>query len=243
MGFKQMEKYDEERYGGMFRLINDGDYEDVVIMYQSRSDVLEADTHYLKSSDFSGYVHCCGPDCPACKKDIRVQAKLFIPVYVISKKEILYFDRGTKFMSVLDNDVFRNYPNPSEYVFRITRHGAANSVDTTYSFTAVGKNNFASYAQILADLHTSMPADYDRICKDYDKSRIEGIVNNYANASANTDYSAQYNAQPRGAAPAAVTNDYTAPQASVAAPVYNQPAPMPNIDGSSSDEIGDAPNF
>ena len=37
MAFKTMEAYDEARYGGMFRLINDGDYKDVVIMYQSRS--------------------------------------------------------------------------------------------------------------------------------------------------------------------------------------------------------------
>ena len=245
MAFKSMEQYDDDRYSGMFRLINDGDYEDVVIMYQSRSDVLEADVHYLKSSDFSGYVHCCGSDCPACKKGIRVQPKLFVPVYVISKKQILYFDRSTRFMSVLDNDVFRNYPNPSEYVFRITRHGAANSVDTTYSIVAVGKNNFAPYAQILADLHTSMPADYDQICKDYDRSRVEGIANNAANSSANTDYQSQYNAQPRGAA--APMPEPSVPQASVPTPVYNQPdASLPPVDGLGSDddgEIGDAPNF
>lgn len=241
MGFKSMEQYDDERYGGMFRLINDGDYADVVIMYQGRQDVLEADVHYLKSNDFSGYVHCCDGECPACKKGIRVQAKLFVPVYVIEKKEILYFDRSTKFMSVLDNDVFRNYPNPSEYVFRITRHGVANSVDTTYSIRAVGKNNFASYAQILADLHTSMPADYSKICKDYDKTRIEEIVNNSAAGNSDVDYQAQYNAQPRGAASTPIPET---PQVSIPAPVYAQPEPLPPVDGGSdTGELGEEPQF
>lgn len=240
MGFKSMEQYDENRYGGMFRLINDGDYEDVVIMYQNKSEVLEADVHYLKSNDFSGYVHCLGGnECPACKKGIKVQAKLFVPLFVISKKEILYFDRSPKFMALLENDVFRNYPNPSEYVFRITRHGVANSVDTTYSIQAVGKNNFASYAQILADLHTSMPKDYEKICKDYDRTQIEAIVNNAGNNGATSDYQAQYNAQPRSAAP--VPN---VPQPTVPTPVYSQPAPLPPVDSLTQDsDLGDEPNF
>lgn len=238
MGFKSIETYDAERYSGMFRLINDGDYEDVVIMYQKRADALEADVHYLKSSDFSGYVHCCGTDCPACKRNIRVQPKLFVPLYVISKKQILYFDRTTKFMSVLDG-VFKNYPNPSEFVFRITRHGVANSVDTTYDIVAVGKNNFASYAQILADLHTSMPDDYSQICKDYDRVRVESIVNNSTSGAA-SDYSSQYNPQPRSVSP-----EPSAPQVSITPPVYNQPeVDMPPVDGAESTEtIGEEPNF
>lgn len=239
MGFKSMETYDEERYSGMFRLVNDGDYEDVIIMYQNRKDVLEADVHYLKSSDFSGYVHCLGKGCPACAKDIRVQAKLFVPFYVLSKKQILYFDRSIKFMSVLDN-VFRNYPNPSEYVFRITRRGAANSVDTTYDIVAVGKNNFTTYAQILADLHTSMPEDYSQICKDYDMIRVESIVKG-ANGPT-SEYSADYTPQPRGTAP-------LVSQPAVEAPVYNQPsADMPTLDTSAftsepETAIGEDPQF
>lgn len=239
MAFKTMEAYDEARYGGMFRLINDGDYKDVVIMYQNRSEVLQADVHYLKSNDFSGYVHCLGGDCPACKKGIKVQPKLFVPVYVIQENEILYFDRSPKFMALLDESVFKNYPNPSEYVFRITRHGVANSVDTTYSIQAVGKNNFAPFAQILADHHTSMPADYDKICKDYDRTKIESILSNSNTANGSVDYQSQYNAQPRGAAPA--------PAASVPPvnpPLYNEPAPLPPVTGAednSSDEMEQVP--
>ena len=237
MAFKTMEAYDDARYGGMFRLINDGDYKDVVIMYQNRAEVLEADVHYLKSNDFSGYVHCLGTDCPACKKGIKVQPKLFVPLYVIQDNAILYFDRSPKFMALLDDAVFKNYPNPSEYVFRITRHGVANSVDTTYSIQAVGKNNFAPFAQILADHHTTMPADYEKICKDYDRTKVESILNNSTSTNGNVDYQSQYNAQPRGAsAPAPV------PQVSVATPIYNEPAPMPPAADSSDDsEIEQVP--
>lgn len=247
MGFKSMENYDEDRYGGMFRLINDGDYKDVIIMYRGRGDVLEADTHYIKSADFNGYVHCLGKNCPACKKGLRVQPKLFVPLYVISDKEILYFDRSVRFMSVLDNDVFKNYPNPSEYVFRVTRHGEANSVDTKYTFTAIAKNTVAPYDKILTDLCTSMPGDYYKICKEIDRLTMENAINNpdTASAGSTSDYAASYNAQPRNAASAPST-PYV-PQTSVPAPSYNQPDEnMPSVDGSSVDgdaQIGDEPNF
>lgn len=62
MGFKSVKSYNDARYGGMFLLKNDGDYADVIFMYQDIEDVLVADTHYIKSPDYSGYVHCCGKD-------------------------------------------------------------------------------------------------------------------------------------------------------------------------------------
>ena len=68
MAFKTVESYNEARFGGFFLLRNDGDFADVVFMYRNKDDVLVADTHYVKGSDYSGYVHCCGRGCPACSK-------------------------------------------------------------------------------------------------------------------------------------------------------------------------------
>ena len=65
MAFKTAREYNEDRFGGLFLLRNDGDYADVIFLYRSLDDVLIADTHYIKSADYSGYVHCCGRGCPA----------------------------------------------------------------------------------------------------------------------------------------------------------------------------------
>ena len=205
MAFKTVKSYNDDKYKGLFRLVNDGDYADVIFMYQSVDDVLVANVHYIKSPDYSGYVHCCEKGCPACAKGIRTQTKLFIPVYNIEADEIQYFDRSMRFEPQLQNDVFSRFPNPSEYVFRITRHGEANSVDTSYEINAIGKNTYKPYAQILAEQHATMPEHYNTICLPLSISDLQSKLdagekpsNGY---SPNEAYS--YNATPRGGASAA----------------------------------------
>lgn len=177
MAFKTVDAYNEERYGGMFRLQNDRDYADVIFLYRSTKDVLVADTHYIKSDEYTGYVHCCGRGCPACAKGIRVQPKLFIPMYVINEDRILFFDRSIRFDAQLQNDVFGKYPNPSEYVFRITRHGASGDVNTTYEIVAVGRNTVLSYDQILARFHATMPDYYNTICREVSPYDLNSMLN------------------------------------------------------------------
>lgn len=203
MAFKSVKSYNEEKFGGFFLLRNDGDYADVVFLYQSVEDVLVADVHYIKSPEYSGYAHCCGKGCPACAKGIRTQTKLFIPVYNIQADEIQFFDRTMRFEPQLQQDVFSKFPNPSDFVFRITRHGAAGSVDTTYEIVAVGKNNTMPYASILAKHNATMPEYYNVICKEMSAQEMKSLLdagdrpsNGY---SPNEDY--QYTATPRGQQP------------------------------------------
>lgn len=177
MAFKSVKQYNEERYGGFFLLRNDGDYADVIFLYQKVDDVLVADTHYIKSANYSGYVHCCGRGCPACEKNIRVQTKLFIPLYNINEREIQFFDRSIRFENQLSQDVFSKFANPSEYVFRITRHGSAGDVNTTYSIVAVGKNTYMSYNEILAANHTSLPEYYSTVCRDIGSAELSDMLN------------------------------------------------------------------
>ena len=113
MAFKSLNQYNAEKNKGFFTLQNDGEYADVIFIYKSVGDVMIADVHYIKSSEYSGYVHCCGAGCPACEKGIRIQNKIFIPLYVIAKNgetlakpEIRYFDRTTYFEPQLMADVF-----------------------------------------------------------------------------------------------------------------------------------------
>lgn len=180
MAFKTVKNYNEEKFGGLFLLRNDGDTADVVFLYRNVDDVLVADTHYIKSGEYSGYVHCCGIGCPACQKNIRVQSKLFIPLFNITENKIQFWDRSMRFEPQLQKDVFENYPEPANYVFRITRHGAAGSIDTVYSIQAVAKNTFKSYDDILKDNGVTNPEYYEKICRDIPAAKLSEMLSSSA---------------------------------------------------------------
>ena len=205
MGFKKVADYNKDKFGGLFRLQNDQDYADVIFLYQSADDVLIGDVHYIKSGDYSGYVHCAGRGCPACSKGIRTQTKLFVPLYNLSANEIQFFDRSNKFEPQLFTDVLSKFPNPSEYVFRITRHGVAGSVDTTYSIIAIAANTVMPYPDILAANGAQFPDYYEHICKEVDIATMSSWLN--AASSATPSYASNtlgsYTPTPRatGAAP------------------------------------------
>lgn len=175
MAFKKITDYNEERFGNFFLLRNDGDFADVVFLYKSFDDVLVADAHYVKSNDYTGYIHCCGAGCPACAKGLRVQNKLFIPLYNISAGEIQFFDRSIRFQNQLESEVFSKFANPSDYVFRIIRHGAAGSFETTYEIVVVGHINGTSYDKICADNNVTFPDYYSTVCKDLTVSEVSAL--------------------------------------------------------------------
>ena len=180
MAFKSLTQYNEERFGDFFLLRNNNDTADVIFLYQSSADVLVADVHYIKSAEYSGYAHCCGQGCPACNygtNGIRTQSKLFIPLYNLTSGKIEFWDRSLKFEPQLTHDVFANYENPSEYVFRISRHGEANSIDTTYEIQAIGRNSSLPYAKILADHGVKFPDYYEHVCRDLSPMEMSNMLN------------------------------------------------------------------
>lgn len=184
MGFKTIDNYNEERYHDMLMLKDDGDYVDCVILYRDKNDVLVTGAHYVKSADFQGYVHCLGKGCPACshgKNGLRVENKLFIPLYILTGPDsgkILFWDRSANFhQTVLEPQVFNNYPNPSEYVFRITRNGARGDYNTRFNFQALGANKDMPYEKILKELDVKMPDYYETICKDWTAEDYERHLN------------------------------------------------------------------
>lgn len=200
MAFKKLKDYNEEKFGNWFLLRNDGDSADVIFLYQSIDDVLVADTHYVKSADYSGYVQCVGANCPACANKLRVQTKLFIPLYNITNGQVEFWDRSVRFEPQFEEDVFKNFSNPSEYVFKITRHGAAGDVNTRYSISALAKNTYKSYAQILADNKISFPEYYETICRDVPSSKLYDMLNTTYTAKDASDL-ADYTPAPRVAVP------------------------------------------
>ena len=241
MGFKNVVDYNEERYGNLFTLRNDGDSADVILLYQSKTDVLVADVHYIKSAEYSGYVHCARKNCPACQKGIRVQNKLFIPLYNINDGKIEFFDRSTRFEAQLMTDVLDKFPNPSEYVFRITRHGEANSYDTSYEIKAIAKNSTMPYAKILADNNASMPAYYENICKDLTPDEMRDLLSNGSGPAPTEEYN--YVPTPRASAstPAPELEAYETPAVLIGgdAPVEEPPFSdtKPEVEAPSSEPV------
>lgn len=225
MAFKSIEQYNEERFGNFFLLRNDGDFADVIFLYRSTADMLVADTHYIKTADYSGYVHCCGRNCPACANGIRVQTKLFIPLYNIQDQEIQFWDRSIRFEIQFLNDVFANCPNPSEYVFRVTRRGVSGDPNTRYEIVAYRKNGAMPYDTILATAKVSMPDHYNVICKEFSSFELASMLNsNKAQTSSNQvnsgiDALPDYPIIPRGAS--MTDNDNTTISASQVMPINN----------------------
>ena len=186
MAFKSMEDYNKQRFNGLFTLRDNGDSADVIFLYRSPRDCLVADTHYIKSEDYSGYVHCCGRGCPACGNNIRIQTKLFIPMYNITNQAVEFWDRNIRFEHQLNKDVFDKYPNACDYIFRITRHGVANDVNTTYEIQAIAKNTYKTYDAILAENHISFPEYYETICREVTATELSNMLNSRSSGSSVT---------------------------------------------------------
>lgn len=201
MAFKTAQEFKEQKYNGKFVLQNDGDYADVILLYRSQNDVLLADAHYIKSSLESTYCHCLGTNCPACRKGLRVQTKLFIPMFVISingapVNKILFWDRNSSFEPHLNNGVFKSVANPSEYVFRITRSGAFNTRDVRYNF-ALQMTNKQSYDEILATYKIKLPDYYETIIKEVDDAVMNSWLNSMGESSNRTGDLPEYVPMPR----------------------------------------------
>lgn len=223
MAFKSFSQYQEDKNGDFFVLPNDKDWADVVFLYKSANDVLVADVHYLNTSSYKGYVHCCESGCPACMRNIDVQHKIFIPLYNITKNKIEFWDRTTYFEQQLQKNVFQNFPDPSQCVFRITRNGEANDRKTTYSFMPVGRNSARPYEKILADFGISFPDAYSRICKEMTAVEMANALDSKVSSDLG-EYG--YTPIPRGQT---VLSD---PLPEVTTPVYSEPPvvapPMPD---------------
>jgi len=196
MAFKSVEQYNNERYHDMFRLVDDQDSAEVIFLYRSKNDELKVDCHYIRSNAYTGYVHCCGKDCPACARNFRVDTKIFVPMYVLKHtdrmngttiiNQIEFWDRKMGFDKQLNQAVFYNYPNPSEYVFKITRNGVASDRNTRFDIKAIGRNNFLSYEDILAKFNAQMPDYYSTVIREYSAIELGEILRN-SSESGNSD--------------------------------------------------------
>ena len=206
MAFKSLKEFNESRYGGWFLLRNDGDHADVTFLYRNVNDVLMAEVHYIKTPEYSGYVHCTGRGCPACAKKIRVQSKLFIPVYNFDANEVQFWDRGSRFEQQFTSAVLEKHPNPSEVVFTVTRHGEAGSKDTRYAIAGKARNNILPYDVVLAHNNITFPDGYSAICKEFTSDQLYALLNSSESSAPTVDNMPDYQVTPRTSYAASVDN-------------------------------------
>lgn len=195
MAIEKWVESNAKKIGNQFKLLDDGDTANVIFLYRSIEDVLRGSVHYLKASNYTGDVFCLGADCPACKRGVRLKNKLFIPLFNLDsgKFEIWYIDES--FMNVLRTNVFKVYPNPSEIVFQITRHGAHGDVKTQYQIIAIGKNGSHPYDKLIIEQGINIEAGIDEICKEFDAKTITAMLNEYdANRQSRGSYRSNDNA-------------------------------------------------
>lgn len=234
MAFKSLSQYQADKNGEFFVLPNDGDYADVIFLYRSIEDVLVADVHYINTSVYKGYVHCCENGCPAChfgERGIRKDAKLFIPLYNLQKNKIEFWDRSTFFEQTLQKYVFTPFPTPWETVFRITRRGEARSRDTKYEIVPVGRNTSLSYDTILSNFGITLPQGYSTICREMSVAEMSSALNSTPSASDLQDYG--YTPIPRGES----TPEQTVPTPQYSAPPEVAPPMIPEYNASVSESV------
>lgn len=243
MAFRSIKTLEETVYRNRLRLADDGDSIAGVFLYNSYDDVLVADVHYINSRKYKGYVHCCGDGCPACKKGIRVQNKLFVPFLVLADKsdgydenQVIFWDRNQPFVYQLRKDVFDKYPNPTEFIFRITRHGVYRDRNTRYSIM-VEANCVSDINDVLSGMGVSFPEYYENIVKSVNAAELNDWINDSSSDEAympSANYSYQVKPRKRIADPEDLDALDDLPGEDVSNSVESTEESLPNVDLSSA---------
>lgn len=135
---------DVDKYGGggnaFFQLKDDGDTENVRIMYETIEDVDAYTLHKIKVGNSERYVSCLREnhddpltDCPLCEAKCKTEVRLFIPLYTLSDNTIKFWERGKTFVKKLQN-LFKRHKPLCGTVFEIERNGRKGDNQTSYEF-------------------------------------------------------------------------------------------------------------
>ena len=211
MAFKSVAQIEKDTYGKFLRLTDDQQWVKGVLLYKSYDDVLSCDVHYVKSKEYSGYVHCCGSSCPACQKGLSRRQKLFIPILVLAdlnegydEDTVVFWDRNLSFNHYLKRDVFDKYDNPSDFVVKITRNGEYRDRNTTYSISACARftNDIDT---VMESLGVKFPDYYENVVRTVDAATLQDMLSDTSATDKKSAYIPQqnysYQATPRKRTP------------------------------------------
>ena len=164
MSFEEFEKSTSRQSAGngnhisYFSLRNDGDSAIVRFNIHGLSDIAVDSVHRVKTNDGKTRVVSClrstphDPisDCPLCEHGEQLNYRLFIPLVVYEQVDggnvelkAAVWEQGIKTRNTLKG-LIEEYGDLTENLFKVTRHGAAGSKDTTYSILPANPNVYKS---------------------------------------------------------------------------------------------------
>jgi len=171
----QAENYKPAGAGSYFSLENDGDYEQVRLMYNDMNDVDCFSVHEIEVSGNKYWVNCLREydqpidDCPLCAAGNKLNVKLWVPLYLKNTKEVKIWERGRTFLSKLESASRRFTPLVSN-IFEIERNGKKGDKDTTYELIHISRD-----AVQLKDL-PELPEIVGTIVKELTKEEMEDFL-------------------------------------------------------------------
>lgn len=141
---------DAENYGGgmsdFFTLKDDKDTAKVRFMYNGIDEVQGVAVHQVQIGDKTRYVNCLRnyddpmDACPLCAAGLKVQAKLYVPLYDIASGTVKLWERGRSFFSKMSSLCGRYNPLVA-HTFEIERNGKKGDTNTTYEIYDLGQDN------------------------------------------------------------------------------------------------------
>lgn len=137
---QEAENYGGQGGGGFFAISEDKGVKRVRFLYNNEDDVEGYSVHKVKVGDKERYVNCLRSykdpvdTCPFCREHVKLEAKLFIPLYNVDEEQVQIWDRGKKMfekMSALCSR-YAKKDNLVQHVFEVERHGKPKDTSTTY---------------------------------------------------------------------------------------------------------------
>ena len=144
-----MEKYSSSTDSEWLKLEDDGDIERVQFLYEKYEDLdtfavhqVETGECYQNGNPKTRMVDCKRDYddpldmCPLCQAGYKVQPAMILSMYSHNDGKIKIWQRGKTFKKIIESK-FNRYPNLSDMVFEIERHGKKGDNKTTYELIAM----------------------------------------------------------------------------------------------------------
>lgn len=141
----EMDNYSrEEMESEWLSLKDDGDIERVQFLYETYNDLDAFAVHKVRinGQQYDRMVNCIRDyedpvdRCPLCAAGYKVEPALILAMYSHNDQKIKIWQRGKTFRKLIESK-FNRYPDLSNMVFEIERHGKKGDQKTTYELIAM----------------------------------------------------------------------------------------------------------
>lgn len=133
----QMELYGNENSNDWLKLSNDGDVARIQFLYGNYNELDTFACHKVKIGEKDRYVSCNRnyddplDACPFCQQGLPIKPVMMLSMYDHNDGKVKIWERGKTFIKKMQS-LFNRYPDLSNHVFEIERHGAKGDNKTTY---------------------------------------------------------------------------------------------------------------